>query len=115
MGVDVLIAPQKYCLREFVNASGVSPFREWLVHQPVAVRARIQARLLRFESGNIGDSRLVGDGVFEARFHFGSGYRVYFVIEDKTIILLLLGGDKKSQSADIKKAKQNLRQYLESE
>lgn len=52
---------------------------------------------------------------FEARFHFGSGYRVYFAIEDKTIILLLLGGDKKSQSADIKKAKQNLRQYLESE
>ena len=115
MGADFLISPKKYFIREFINVQGVSPFREWLIHQLIAVRARVQARLLRFESGNIGDSRLIGGGVFEARFHFGSGYRVYFAIEDETIILLLLGGDKKSQSADIKKAKQNLRQYLEDE
>lgn len=66
---------------------------------------RIRKRLLRIENGNLGDYKSVGDGVFELRFFFSSGYRVYFGFDGETIVLLLCGGDKSSQAKDIKKAK----------
>ena len=57
------------------------------------------------ELGNFGDSKSIGDGVAELRIHFGSGYRVYYAKEGTSIYLLLCGGDKSSQSRDIKQAK----------
>ncbi len=102
-----------YEIREFVRADGGSPFREWLDDLPVPIRARIQARVARFEAGNLGDSKPVGGGVSEARLHFGPGYRLYFGIDGKTVIVLLCGGDKGSQHGDIRRAKQFWEDYLE--
>ena len=69
--------------------------------------------MLRFESGNLGDHRAVGDGVWEARCDFGPGYRVYFATVGDTLVLLLLGGDKASQRADIRRAREHWSDYLE--
>ena len=70
----------------------------------VAVRARVQARILRFECGNLGDHKDVGEGVSEARLDFGPGYRVYFGRRGREVIILLMAGDKKTQRKDIKRA-----------
>ncbi len=67
--------------------------------------ARIVKRLMRVEEGHLGDYASVGDGVMELRFHFGPGYRVYYVQRGETLIILLAGGDKASQARDIDKAK----------
>jgi len=80
-------------------------FDEWLKLKDVKVKARILIRLKRAELGNLGDHKIVGDGVFEMRIDYGSGYRVYFVKSKGIIIILLSGGDKSSQSRDIIKAK----------
>jgi putative addiction module killer protein len=71
----------------------------------MGMQARIQARVLRFEKGNLGDHKTVGGGVWEARLDFGPGYRLYFGKEGAAVILLLVGGDKSSQSKDIAAAK----------
>ncbi len=63
---------------------------------------RIQARIDRAEDGNFGDCEPVGEGVFEMRIHCGPGYRIYFTKRGIEIIVLLAGGDKGSQSKDIK-------------
>lgn len=94
-----------YRVLEYLTEEGKSPFGVWLASLDVSARARVQARIFRFESGNLGDCKSVGEGVFEARINFGPGYRVYFGIERKTGVLLLLGGDKKSQGRDIRDAK----------
>ena len=66
---------------------------------------KIVMRVKRAERGNFGDNHSVGDGVSEMRIDWGPGYRVYFAQKGSTIYLLLLGGDKRTQSADIAKAK----------
>lgn len=101
-----------FSVREFVTADGRSPFREWLGTLDVAVRARIQVRILRFESGNLGDHKSVGNGVCEARMPFGSGYRLYFGREGNKIIVLLVGGDKSWQNKDVKLAQRYWEEYL---
>ena len=68
-------------------------------------RARIQARIDRVEMGNFGDVAPVGDGVNELRIFYGPGYRVYFVQKNSVVVILLSGGDKSTQQADIAKAK----------
>ena len=74
-----------------------------------------KAQIHRIESGNLGDHKPVGDGVFELRLHFGAGYRIYFGEVDNTIILLLCGGDKSSQVRDIERAKVYWQEYKESQ
>jgi len=68
-------------------------------------RARIQIRIRRLSLGNFGDVRPVGEGVSELRIDYGPGYRVYFQQIGSLLVLLLIGGDKKTQDADIAKAK----------
>lgn len=75
-----------------------------------SAKVRIQARIDRVEIGNLGDTKSVGDGVYELRIPYGPGYRVYYVKQGGTIVILLSGGDKSSQDADIKKAKQMAKQ-----
>jgi len=71
---------------------------------------RIQARIDRAEDGNFGDCEPVGEGVSEMRIHYGSGYRVYFVQRGMEVVILLAGGDKSTQSKDIKTARDLARQ-----
>ena len=69
------------------------------------IKRRILARLARVENGNFGDFKQIHANLFELRFFFGSGLRIYYTIRDNRIILLLVGGDKSSQQSDIQKAK----------
>ena len=69
-------------------------------------RARILIRIRRLSLGNAGDVAPVGEGVSEMRIDYGPGYRVYFTRQTETIIVLLAGGDKRSQQRDIEKAKE---------
>ena len=101
-----------FTVREVLDDSGRSPFRKWLLGLDRAVRARIQARILRFEMGNLGDLKPLGGGVWEARLAFGPGYRVYLGKGERELLLLLLGGDKGSQTEDIKRAKEYWAKYL---
>jgi putative addiction module killer protein len=101
-----------FVVREYVDESGRIPFRDWLSQLDTVTRARVQARVLRFEMGNLGDHKEVGDGVSEARLDFGPGYRVYFGRRGRELVLLLTGGDKKFQTKDIKRAREFWAQYL---
>lgn len=67
-------------------------------------RARIQVRIDRLESGNPGDTKSVGAGVIEMRIHYGPGYRVYYVEQGPDLVIILAGGDKRSQDQDIAEA-----------
>jgi putative addiction module killer protein len=67
-------------------------------------RARIQVRIDRLSLGNPGDTKAVGEGVLELRIDYGPGYRVYFVRRGDTVIVLLAGGDKRTQARDISTA-----------
>ncbi len=100
-------------VREYLTVDGTSPFREWLDSLATAVRARIQARVLRFEMGNLGDHKGVGGGVLEARVMFGPGYRIYFGKDGDSLVVLLVGGDKRSQTKDISRAQRFWGDYLE--
>lgn len=72
-------------------------------------RVRIAERLLRVEGGNFGDAKPLGAGVSELRIDYGPGYRVYFARRGAVVIVLLCGGDKRTQNADIKRAKRMAR------
>jgi putative addiction module killer protein len=73
-------------------------------------QARILARIASAELGNFGDCKPVGEGVSEMRIDFGPGYRVYFGRRGETVYLLLAGGDKSTQAADINRAQRMLRE-----
>jgi len=93
-------------LRYYQTATGEQPFVDWL--QGLGdrqARARIEARLARVAVGNFGDVEPVGEGLLELRIDWGPGYRVYFARLGKVIVLLLCGGDKRTQQKDIKRAK----------
>jgi len=82
-------------------------FAEWFASlRDARARAVINARLRRVELGNLGDCAPVGEGVSELRIHYGPGYRVYFVQRGLEVVVLLAGGDKSSQSRDIKRAQE---------
>jgi len=72
--------------------------------------ARIQARIDRAESGNLGDCKPVGEGVSEMRIDYGPGYRLYFVQRGGEVIILLVGGGKSTQARDIEVAKELAKQ-----
>lgn len=78
-------------------------FVQWLDELlDIQARARVLARIKRLEEGNAGDVKPVGEGVSEMRINYGPGYRVYFVKRGHQVIVLLAGGTKRTQSADIR-------------
>lgn len=96
--------------------NGYEPFAEWFnAIRDTTTRTRIQRRLVRLEAGNFGDCHGIGAGVFELRFHFGAGYRIYFSNPDNRHILVLCGGDKSTQSRDIERAKNYWLEYKETQ
>jgi putative addiction module killer protein len=101
-----------FVVHEYLDETGKSPFRAWLETLDKSTRARVQARILRFETGNLGDHKELGSGVWEARLAFGAGYRVYFGRRGRELILLLFGGDKGSQARDIRRAKDFWASYM---
>lgn len=72
---------------------------------------KVDSRIARAMSGNFGDHKFERDGVWELRIDYGPGYRVYYSIEDGEIILLLIGGNKKTQTADLDKAVSYLQDF----
>lgn len=94
------------------DENGKEPFSEWIKSLALRDRARLLARLDRVETGNMGDYKSVGGYVYELRFFFGSGYRIYFGEAEGTPVVLLFGGDKPSQRKDVKKAKADWKEYM---
>ena len=80
-------------------------YAEWFARlRDRQARARIDARIRRLSLGNPGDVKPVGEGISELRIDYGPGYRVYFVQRGKALVILLAGGDKRTQDRDIKTA-----------
>ena len=93
-------------IRMYETDSGSVPFSEWMDSiegQPIY--DLVMTRLERVETGNFGDHHPVGEGVSEIVIDFGPGYRVYYGLTGKELVILLAGGDKGTQQADIKTAK----------
>jgi putative addiction module killer protein len=93
-------------IRRYQLAEGKVPVSDWLSSlRDQRARAQIEIRLRRVVIGNFGDCKPVGDGVLELRIDVGAGYRLYCGRHGQTLVILLCGGDKASQVADIKRAK----------
>ena len=91
-------------------------FAKWLKKlKDNIAKVAIARRVERLEQGNFGDSKSIGGKVFELRIDVGKGYRVYFMDRSTDIIILLVGGDKKTQSDDIKTAKRLAKEYGDGE
>jgi putative addiction module killer protein len=104
--VEKTMATHPYEMILYLSQEGKYPFKLWLDSlRDTQARARIRKRLDRVEMGNLGDYKSVGAGVMELRIDYGQGYRIYFAQAGTTIILLLCGGDKSTQSQDIIRAK----------
>jgi putative addiction module killer protein len=99
--------------REFVE-DGRSPFAEWFDSLDAVTAARVDKYIRRLEAGNFGSAKILQEGVFELKMDFGPGYRVYFGRDGKTIIILLGGGSKRRQSADIATAIERWKRYKQS-
>ncbi len=89
----------------YVTESGKDAFGDWLAGvRDVRTRAKIAARIARLAAGNFGDCKSLRGGVRELRIRWGPGYRVYYAQAGGTCVLLLCGGDKRTQSADVERA-----------
>jgi putative addiction module killer protein len=91
----------------YQSISGEEPVTDWLHSlRDKQAQAKVRIRLKRLEAGIFGDCESVGEGVMELREHLGAGYRVYFGRHGQAIVILLCGGSKKTQAADIRKARE---------
>ena len=97
----------------YQSENGKEPFNMWLDSIDIKDQMRILKRIDRLKLGNFGDSKSVGDYVCELRFTYGGGYRVYYGVKDNKIVILLCGGNKKTQNKDIESAKEFWRDYNE--
>lgn len=103
----------RYEIREYNDEQGISPFASWFNKLDAAVAARVDRYIRRIENGNFGNSKPVGGGVQELKIDFGPGYRVYYGRDGLRLVILLAGGSKRKQSADIEAAKQRWEAYRE--
>ena len=107
-------ASVRYKIYYWKDSLGKSPFLKWLEDlRDVTARARIRVRLDRLERDHLGDCRSVGSGVHELRMDFGPGYRVYWGILKREIIVIFEGGTKRTQDQDIESAKNRRMQLKE--
>ncbi|HCM9486938.1 type II toxin-antitoxin system RelE/ParE family toxin [Enterobacter hormaechei] len=93
-----------YVVKRYRTRDGKIPFEDWVAklrRKDPELAFRILLRIDRAEKGNFGDYRYLREGVWELKVDSGPGYRVYFAVQHREILLLLIGGDKKSQKADV--------------
>jgi putative addiction module killer protein len=102
----------QYRIEEYTER-GRSPFAAWFNRLDPTTAARVDRYIRRLESGNFGAAKALRDGVSELRLDFGPGIRVYFGRKGRTVIILLGGGDKRRQKADIATAVERWKRYQE--
>jgi putative addiction module killer protein len=99
-------------IRDYISRSGKDVFDDWLSELPdTRTQAKIAARINRLAAGNFGDCKALGEGLYELRIDWGPGFRVYYAMISQVRVLLLCGGDKRTQPTDIVKAHQYLTDY----
>ena len=92
-------------IAHYLTADGHDPVQDWMdAVRDMRARVAILRRLERMKVGNFGDRKFCRDGVWELRIDTGPGYRVYYAQAGETLVLLLCGGDKRSQRSDIERA-----------
>jgi putative addiction module killer protein len=92
-------------IRRYITSAGKDVFGEWLASLPDRrTAAKVAVRIDRLAAGNFGDCKPLRDGVWELRIDWGPGYRVYYAMADRMCVLLLSGGDKRRQTADVNRA-----------
>jgi putative addiction module killer protein len=101
-----------FIIREYVEGNR-SPFGDWFNHLTPETAARVDRYIRRMESGNFGAAKPLRGGVYEYRMDFGAGYRVYYGRAGQTLVILLGGGDKRRQAADIAAAVKRWKHYKE--
>lgn len=96
-----------YTAKRYQTENGDVPFTDWikkLRSKDQTAALKIDSRISRAMGGNFGDHKFEREGVWELRIDYGPGYRIYYSIENNEIIILLIGGNKKTQPADLDKA-----------
>ena len=102
----------EYAITIYAAEDGKEPFREWLESlKDSDTQALVFQRLQRIKLGNFGDCKPIEDGLWEFRIHHKSGIRIYYARVGKRLVLIIGGGDKRSQPRDITKAKKYLEDY----
>src|SRR5262245_25033495 len=92
-------------IRHYLTASGRDPYQEWLDKlKDLTARVAIQRRADRVATGHFGEHKFLQEGVWELKIDPGPGYRVYYAQARSTVVLLLCGGSKRTQAADIARA-----------
>jgi putative addiction module killer protein len=101
-------------IRHYLDRAGKDVFDGWLAHlSDRRAQAKIAVRINRLAAGNLGDCKSLRHGLHELRVDWGPGYRVYFAMIARADVLLLCGGDKRNQPADINRALMYLKDYKE--
>ena len=98
-------------VREYLDAEGNSPYAKWFDRLNVTPAVKVATAVHRMEQGNFSNVKGVGAGVYEYRIDFGPGYRIYFGKDGDRLVILLAGGTKKRQDADIAAANGHWRDY----
>jgi putative addiction module killer protein len=97
--------------REYLDAKGISPYAKWFDRLNATAAVKVATAVHRMEQGNFSNVKAVGAGVYEYRIDFGPGYRIYFGKDGDRVVILLAGGAKKRQDADVTTAKAHWRDY----
>jgi putative addiction module killer protein len=95
----------------YVTSDGHCPFEEWFEELDPDAAARVNTAIARMAAGNFGDSKSLGKGLWERRLDFDGGYRLYFVRDGRALVVLLVGGTKRRQKANIAEAYKLLSDY----
>jgi len=98
-------------VKEYITEQGRSPFERWYSRLTLDQATRVGQALARMVEGLLRDTKHVGEGVYELRLHTGPGFRIYFGRDGHELIILLVGGDKSSQTRDIRQAQRFWRDY----
>jgi putative addiction module killer protein len=96
---------------EYVRSDGHCPFSQWFESLDDRASAKVSTAVIRMKAGNFGDHKAVGEGVLERRIDYGPGYRIYFGRDGMKLVILLGGGTKARQNADVRKAQEAWAEY----